>query len=126
MVACIPRLVVTELILRLLVLFVVTDREWLIQVVRIVFVHMVNAVRVVSFSHLFASSLLIGVCLTAAVLVLFRERRLHVDLHKVLLLNLIPSRSTLFACSDTFDLLCLVVLYNQINQLAVVRFHCHS
>lgn len=48
------------------------------------------------------------------------------NLHKVFLLNLIPSRSTLFACSDTFDLLCLVILYNQINQLAVVRLHSYG
>jgi hypothetical protein len=48
------------------------------------------------------------------------------NLHKVSLLNLIPSGSTLLACSDTFDLFCLVIFHNQIDQLAVVRSHRHG
>lgn len=77
MVARIPRLVVIELIPRLFVLFVIANREWLIQVVCILFVDLVDAVRVVSFSHLFASILVIGVGLAVALLVLFKGRWLR-------------------------------------------------
>jgi hypothetical protein len=64
MVACFPGLIVTELILRFLVLLIVTDCEGLVQVVRLVFVDVVNAVWIVSFSHLFPCTFFVGICLT--------------------------------------------------------------
>jgi hypothetical protein len=71
MVARFPRLVMTELILRFLVFFlIITNCEWLIQVVSLVLIDMVDAIWVIPFSHLFRSAFVVGICLATRLSVL--------------------------------------------------------
>jgi hypothetical protein len=61
----------TELVLRFLVFFIIiTYFEWLIQVVSLILIDVVNTIWVVSFSHLFRSALVVGICLARALSVL--------------------------------------------------------
>lgn len=112
-----------KLVLRFLVLFIIiiiiTNGEWLIQVVSLGLVDVVNAVWIVSFSHLFCSAFVIRICFAAALLVLVRNAQSAIDLHEMLLLNLVPAGSAFFTSSDTLNFFCLVVFHNQVNQLAV-------
>ena len=116
MVTRIPWLVMIKLILRLLVFFfIVTNSEWLVQIVSLGLVDVVDAVWVVSFSHLFRSAFVIGICFAAALSVFVHGAQSTSNLHEMLLLNLIPSRSTFLASSDTLNLFCLVIFNDQVN-----------
>ena len=72
----IPWLVMIKLILRLLVFFfIVTNSEWLVQIVSLGLVDVVNAVWVVSLSHLFCSAFVVRVCFT--ILIVSLGPKLH-------------------------------------------------
>jgi hypothetical protein len=120
MVAGFPGLIVTKLILGFLVLFIISNGERLVQVVCLIFVDVVDAVRVISFSHFFPCTFFVGVCFTTILSVLTKLIHGRQNLHEMLLLNLVPAGSTFFASSDTFNLFCFVIFHNQINQLAAV------
>ena len=104
----------------LIFVIVVADGEGLVQIVGFFRVHVVHSVGRVAFAHFLG---FIAVWVGFAVWVVSlktRKKSRGCDLHKMLLLDLVPSRSTLFACSHTLNLFCLVVFYHEIHQLAIV------
>lgn len=111
----------TELILGFFIfVIVVADGEGFVQVMGFCRVHVVHSVGCVAFAHFLGFiAVWVGFAL-CLVSLMMRKRSRGCDLHKMLLLDLVPSRSTLFACSHTLNLFCLVIFHHEIYQLAIV------